>query len=136
MIKRFLRTPVAAIAWTIAIQVLLCLPGSDIPSGGMFDIPNLDKIVHVFLFGGVTWVWCYFIYLNSKSIRRLTTLFFIVYLAVAANGILLEFIQRDYIPNRSFDLGDIIADVLAASIAYGICNIAFIKPVVPVQQRA
>jgi VanZ family protein len=130
VINRLLRNPLCAISWTIAIQVLLCLPGSSIPSGGLFNIPQLDKAVHFILFGGCTALWCYFFYLKKQPAASLKTIFFFVYLLVAANGILLEFVQRDYIPNRSFDLGDIIADVLSASIAYGICNIKLIKTAV------
>ena len=127
MINKILRTSFVAIAWTILIQVLLCLPGSTLPSGGVFNIPQLDKIVHTILFGGFTGFWCYYFYLKGTPPARCKTIFFIVYLLAAANGIVLEFIQRDYIPNRSFDEGDIIADVLAASIAYGICNIKLLK---------
>ncbi len=127
MINRFLSKSFWAIAWTLMIQVLLCLPGSTIPSGGLFNIPNLDKIVHVVLFGTFTALWCYYYYLKGKTPSQLKTIFFLVYLFAVANGIALEFIQRDYIPNRSFDLGDIIADVLAASIAYGICSIKLIR---------
>jgi VanZ family protein len=130
VIKRLLRKPFWAVAWTIAIQVLLCLPGSSIPSGGLFNIPQLDKVVHVILFGGCTGLWCYLFYLKQKPAASLKIIFFIIYLLVAANGIILEFIQRDYIPNRSFDLGDIIADVLSASIAYGICYIKLIRTAV------
>ncbi|MEP7279257.1 MAG: VanZ family protein [Bacteroidota bacterium] len=127
MIKHVLTKPFMAIAWTIAIQVLLCLPGSTLPSGGLFDIPQLDKIVHVILFGGFTAFWCYFFFLKGRSATRLKTIFFIVYLLAAANGIILEFIQRDYIPNRSFDPGDIIADLVASSIVYGLCNIKLLR---------
>ncbi len=123
MLKNIFGRAIIAIAWSIGIQILLCLPGSSIPSGGWFDIPNLDKIVHCFLFGGVTAVWCYYFYLKGKPSPSLATIFFVVYLLVSADGIILEFIQRDYIPNRSFDKGDIIADISAASIAYGICNV-------------
>jgi hypothetical protein len=127
VIKRLLSKPFAAVTWTILIQVLLCLPGSTIPSGGLFEIPQLDKIVHITLFGGLTGFWCYFFYLKGIAPGKLKTIFFIIYLLACANGIILEFIQRDYIPNRSFDQGDIIADIIAASIAYGICNIKLLK---------
>ena len=127
MVKRLLSKPYAAIAWTILIQVLLCLPGSTLPSEGVFSIPQLDKIVHVTLFGGLTAFWCYYFYLKRVTSAKLKTIFFIIYLLASANGIILEFIQRDYIPNRSFDLADIVADILAASIAYGICNIKLLK---------
>ena len=127
MINRLLSKAFLPIAWTILIQVLLCLPGTTIPSGGFFNIPQFDKIVHILLFGTFTWLWCYYYYLKGKSPGKLKTIFFIIYLLAAGNGIILEFIQRDYIPNRSFDLGDIIADVLASSIAYGICNIKLLR---------
>ena len=128
MIKRIASNIFYPVAWTVLIQVLLCLPGSTIPSEGFFfNIPHLDKIVHVFLFGGFTGIWCYYYFIKGKSPAQLKTIFFLVYLLSAFNGIILEFIQRDYIPNRSFDQGDIIADVLASSIAYGICNIKLIR---------
>jgi drug/metabolite transporter (DMT)-like permease len=127
VIKQILSKPFLAIAWIIMIQVLLCLPGSTLPSGGVFEIPQLDKIVHISLFGGGTAIWCYFYYLKGTPANKLKTIFFIIYLLVSANGIILEFIQRDYIPNRSFDLADIIADMIGASVAYGICNIRLLK---------
>ena len=127
MIKRIVSNIFFPLAWTILIQVLLCLPGTTLPSEGLFSIPHLDKFVHVILFGGFTGLWCYYYFLKGKSPGRLKVLFFIVYLLAALNGIVLEYIQRDYIPFRSFDQGDIIADVLASSIAYGICSIKLIK---------
>jgi len=127
VIKRIVSNIFFPLAWTILIQVLLCLPGTTLPSEGLFSIPHLDKFVHVILFGGFTGLWCYYYFLKGKSPGRLKVLFFIVYLLAALNGIVLEYIQRDYIPFRSFDQGDIIADVLASSIAYGICSIKLIK---------
>jgi VanZ family protein len=119
--------PFPAIAWTIMIQVLLCLPGSALPKGGVFEIPQLDKIIHITLFGGLTFFWCYYYFLKGTAASRLKTIFFIFYLLAAADGIIMEFVQRDYIPNRSFDLADIIADMIGSSIAYGICNIKLLK---------
>lgn len=123
LIKRFLGTFIPALLWTVLIQVLLCLPGSAIPSGGIFSTPQIDKLVHLVLFGGFTWLWCYWLY--RRGADNLVLFFFIIYLMAAADGIVLEFVQRDYIPNRSFDPVDIIADMGGASIAYGICNILY-----------
>jgi VanZ family protein len=127
VINNLLSKAFVAIAWTVLIQVLLCLPGSSIPSGGMFNIPQLDKIAHIILFGAFTGFWCYYYYLKGKSPARLKTIFFIVYLLAAADGIIMEFVQLNYIPNRSFDTGDIVADIMASSIAYGICTIKLIR---------
>jgi VanZ family protein len=127
VINRILSKPLAAVAWTLIIQILLCLPGSALPSEGIFKLPHLDKLVHISLFGGCTGLWCYYFYLKGTPAAKLKTIFFIIYLLVSCNGIVLEFIQRDYIPNRSFEQADIIADIIAASIAYGICNIKLLK---------
>lgn len=105
------------------MQVVLCLPGSTIPDTKGFPIPEFDKIVHIFLFGALVGLWCFFLSKRSMDDKKLKGAFFIVYLLAAFNGIIIEFIQRDFIPNRSFDQGDIIADVLSASIAYGICTL-------------
>lgn len=122
ILKFFFKTSYLALAWTILIQVLLCLPGSAIPDEGAF-IPNIDKIVHTILFGGFTAFWC--LYVNGKeySIRKKAGLFFLIYLLACLDGIMMEYVQKYYIPNRSFDQGDIIVDVLSASISYGLCNV-------------
>ena len=58
------------LGWTVLTIVLLCLPGSAFPGGGFFNIPHLDKVIHVILFGGVTIFWC--LYFMQK--RRYTKL--------------------------------------------------------------
>lgn len=121
--NKIFRTIYIALTWTILIQVLLCLPGSDIPTGGAFNIPNLDKYVHIILFGGLVAFWCLYANRQDFTIRKRAVLFFIIYLAACFNGILLEYVQKYYIPNRSFDQGDIIVDIVSASISYGFCNI-------------
>ncbi|MEO6917060.1 MAG: VanZ family protein [Chitinophagaceae bacterium] len=121
--KKIFSTIFPALAWTILIQIALCLPGEAIPSTEGFPIPNFDKIVHVIIFGGFVGLWSYYLSRKTNYLKTLNTGLFLIYLLAVINGIAIEYIQRDYIPNRSFDQGDIIADVLSASIAYGICNI-------------
>jgi VanZ family protein len=127
VINRLFGTAFLAVAWTILIQILLCIPGSDLTKTGLFSIPNFDKFAHIVLFGSFVGLWCYYFYLKKKPAGRLKTLFFLVFLIAAANGIIMEFVQRDYVPNRSFDEGDIIADLITSSIAYGVCNIKLLK---------
>lgn len=112
------------LAWTIFIQVLLCLPGSILPdTDGFLAIPNLDKVVHIIIFGTLVGLWCFYFSRKISSPQKLKLTFFIVFLLAAFNGIIIEYIQKYYIPNRTFDQGDIIADILSAAIAYGICNV-------------
>jgi VanZ family protein len=113
--------------WTVLIQVLLSLPGSVLPSSGLFGIPHFDKLAHIILFGTFVGFWCYYFYLKKKSPDQLKKIFFVIFLIAACNGIVMEFVQFYFIPNRSFDEGDIVANLLAASIAYGISNIKLLK---------
>lgn len=109
------------LGWTILTIVLLCLPGSAFPSKGLFNlnIPHLDKVVHVILFGGVILFWCqYFFHRKDwNKNRRLTVV--VLALSTIALGIILEYIQFNYIPNRSFDRGDILANSLG-TMAFGL----------------
>ncbi|MBE7174360.1 MAG: VanZ family protein [Williamsia sp.] len=120
--KIIFRTPYLALAWTIVIQVLLCLPGSALPDEGSF-IPNIDKIVHTVLFGGFVAFWCLYADRKNYTIKKEAAIFFAIYLLACINGIGLEYVQKYYIPNRSFDQGDIIVDIISASISYGLCNV-------------
>lgn len=96
------------VSWTVLTVILLCLPGSAIPGTGLFGLPGLDKVVHVLLFGGIVWSWAYHYYGLNNSKWRGT-----VWAAAACAtllGIVLEFIQLYFIPGRSFDSYDIVAD--------------------------
>lgn len=109
------------LGWTLLTIVLLCLPGSAFPSKGLFnlDIPHLDKVVHVILFGGVTVFWClYFLRKHPSGNTWKYTVLTIAACAIAL-GICMEYVQFNFIPNRSFDPGDIMANSLSA-IAFGL----------------
>jgi hypothetical protein len=106
------------VIWTLLTIVLLCLPGSDIPGGPtMFEIPYFDKYVHVILFGGITLFWggYYAFRLQATPAWRKVVLWMAVLSAVL--GIVLEFVQLYWIPDRSFDVFDIMADSTGALLA-------------------
>ena len=84
---------------------------------------HLDKIVHVVLFSVFVVFWCYYLSTKPLQQRKLKTFFFFVFLIAALNGIVIEYIQSYFVPFRTFDHGDIIADLIGASVAYGICNV-------------
>src|SRR5688500_17424036 len=105
------------VGWTIFIQTLLCLPGSKLHGPQLF--PHYDKVVHVIFFGTMVVLWCYYFSYRLSDNNRLKKIFFIIFMAAAINGIVIEYVQLYFIPMRSFDEVDIIADILGASIAYG-----------------
>jgi VanZ family protein len=113
-----------ALAWFIIVTVLLSLPGSTLPKEDWLDKIWFDKWVHIFLFGMLVWLFCFsFRDLSGKKIR----LFLSVAIACFLYGIAMEFVQKYFIPDRSFDIGDILADGVGSGIGVFIASRMYIK---------
>jgi VanZ family protein len=98
------------ICWFIITLVLLSWPGSSFPKESAFHIPHLDKIVHVGLFAVLVFLFFRpFLKRNIASKKKKQILFWIA-IAGLTYGIVMEFVQKFWIPNRSFDVYDILAD--------------------------
>lgn len=95
-----------AILWFLITTILLCIPGKKIPQVGFLHlIPQFDKIVHIFLFAILSFLFC-------KTSKKKN--YWIVAILCAVYGMVMEFVQKNYIPNRSFDILDIIADTVGS----------------------
>lgn len=126
--KSSVKSFIPGIAWFFLILVLICLPGSKIPSVETWlnDI-YFDKWVHTGLFAGLTFL---FIYPMSKldltaSVKKNSA----IKIAIAAWvwALTTEFIQKYFIPDRSFDIFDWAADSLGILIALGWCWQKYLK---------
>jgi hypothetical protein len=103
-----------ALVWLIMTFVLLVLPGSDIPKASIFDFLYFDKWVHIGLFGVLTLLWGYpFFKINIASAHP----FIIVAVCVILYGTIMEFVQKYFAFERSFDLFDILADSAGSLLA-------------------
>lgn len=98
---------VIAIIWTLLIFFLCLIPGTTLPK---VDIPLIDKWVHVILFGLFTFFWLCAI--PTRNIRFLIILFLINLFF----GWLVEYIQGHFVPNRSQDNMDTLADAIGGTI--------------------
>ncbi len=101
-----------AIGWFVFATILFCLPGKALPERNWFHLIYLDKWIHIFLFS----VLVILISLPITEIAMQKKKLFFMLLSVAMNcflyGIVIEVIQYYFIPNRSFDIKDIICDGL------------------------
>lgn len=88
------------------------MPGSAIPSVGIYGLSNIDKLVHFILFGVIAITWM--TYTSARSPLRWRQWIIIFCLFSIVLGIVLEFVQLYYIPNRDFDTWDIVADTAGA----------------------
>ncbi|MFT4092158.1 MAG: VanZ family protein [Niabella sp.] len=102
-----------AIIWSAIILILLSIPGKDLPEETHFlNIPYFDKWVHFGIFAAFVWLWCrgiYRIITPSKNIRATYTL---IAIAGTLLGYAMELVQKYWIPNRDYDLWDVVADGL------------------------
>lgn len=113
-IIRFLPT----VCWFILSIILLTLPGSAVPSYPWLATIHADKWVHIGLFGML----CLFSMLpfraSSYNNEQRKKWFLFITLGGILYGILMEFVQGNWIINRSFEYSDILADTVGCVLAY------------------
>ncbi|HEX8277199.1 MAG TPA: VanZ family protein [Segetibacter sp.] len=102
---------IPATVWFISSTILLSLPGDDLPNA-FINFPNFDKFVHFFMFFLLTVSFC-FPFTKIISARSISW-FNQVALYVILYGIVMEFVQKYLVPNRSFDVIDIVFDSLGS----------------------
>ena len=123
-LKKFL----PGIAWFFLVLILLCLPGDDLPKvGDWMSTIYFDKWVHVGLFSILAFL---FMMPFCKSHIPLTIKWsFIIKIAISISiwGLTTEFIQKFFIPGRSFDLLDWAADSAGVVLAVVVCRKLYLK---------
>ena len=117
VIRRILSYKFFPLCWTLLIVVLLCIPGSYVPGTGIFGIQHLDKVVHIFLFGFNVLFWSWHYQGNGRALK-LRNIYVVTMLLTITLGVVMEFIQMYFVPNRSFDGWDIVADIGGAILAW------------------
>ena len=95
---------VLAAGWLILITTLLCIPGTQLPKMQWDDKIWLDKWIHLLLFAVLVFLWCKAWIIKTKKNFVLITILSITY------GIVMEFVQLYFIPFRSFNYADMIAN--------------------------
>ena len=107
---------IPALWWALLILLLCFLPGSAIPELTFLDWLKPDKLVHLFLFGVLS-------FLMAKGFASQETNGFlqnfpklIAVLISSVYGAIIEVIQEFCIPGRNGDVYDSLADSLGAII--------------------
>ena len=112
------------LAYLVICTVLLTLPGSAIPKDNWFDRMWMDKWVHLGMFFLLTILWCYAFKRRGKANLKVFT--WILGLAILY-GVLMEFVQHYWIPHRSYDPGDMIADAAGALLGFWVSSKRYLK---------
>jgi hypothetical protein len=109
---------VPAIGGLVVATLLFCLPGDRLSEAGWLEDLELDKVVHVGLFAMLVFLWCLPARWRVKDTDRLNSVYGWIAISFFAYGVIIEFVQRDLIPYRSFDLFDIVADTIGCFIGW------------------
>ena len=115
---KILSSRIPALAWTLLIFVMLTIPGKMLPDENQLTIPNLDKGVHIILFGCFVFLWSFYIASRKDITNQLNRKLFRIFIIACFFGIAMEYVQKYLIPNRDFDIYDIAADIIGAAVGY------------------
>lgn len=110
---------IPAILWFMLLLFLICLPGNQIPEHNPFlEKIFFDKWVHLGLFGILSMLCLY--PLGSLAISQNLQQQWAIKICLACImwGLTTEYIQKYFIPFRSFDLADWAADSVGVICAY------------------
>lgn len=125
-VKKF--TP--GIAWFFLVLLLICLPGTEIPTPETWlnDI-FFDKWVHFGLFGILAFLFFYPVCRMRISEKTKRNILIKIALSTILWGLTTEFIQHFFIPDRSFDLFDWLADSLGILAAFIWCSKRYLNKI-------
>ncbi|MFC4873392.1 VanZ family protein [Negadavirga shengliensis] len=105
---------IPALIWTIGVLYAIFSPGSNVPKIPKFF--GSDKLIHFMLFFGLVFLWNRVINEKPHPIEKKNRYFFTNYLVFwILFAIFTEYMQR-YVPGRSFDGWDIVANALGGTI--------------------
>ena len=119
-VRKLLETKWPALLWTLTIFIALTVSTGTFERGPLYGIPNLDKLIHAFIFGVLVFLW--WKYLSGKpGMIHPGVLLLILFLLSSAYGAGMEYYQK-YFTTREFELGDIYADTVGAAISAIVCG--------------
>ncbi|MGZ3844854.1 MAG: VanZ family protein [Flavisolibacter sp.] len=107
---KFFRYKSVVIFWFLLMCFLFFLPGSALPKEDWLDRIYFDKWVHTGLFAVLLFLW------RSSFNLKLAYYNSILMFCALVYGLSVEFIQKYWVVNRSFDLVDVLFDMVGASI--------------------
>lgn len=109
-----------AMLWAILIFLLSTSVGIQLPK----RIIALDKLGHLVAYGIFNWLLIRILIANQGvSIKRVT----LATLVASGYGAIMEFIQWTYFPNRYFEIWDMVANFIGASMSSVIFYLYFTK---------
>jgi VanZ family protein len=126
--KITVRNFLPGIIWFIVLMVLICMPSKHLPQNKFLAAIFLDKLVHVGCFALLVWLFYYPFAKSSLSKVAKNNYLVKITLCAIIWGLATELIQRYFVPGRSFDLKDWLADAIGAALAFATVKWWPVKP--------
>lgn len=102
-----------ALGWLVLLTHLLTLPGNAFPKTRILHLPYTDKLAHALFFALLA-----FLFYLPWRIKKFEGFDYAkacwIGLLVTAYGLLMEYVQREFVALRSFDWWDVVADAVGA----------------------
>lgn len=106
-----------SILWAIIIAFGLFAPGDKLPDRRFFHIENIDKILHLLIFGFLQFLILFDMHLNRVIITRKRI--FLIILICICYGALTEIIQYSLVSKRKGSIADLFADITGIMLSLG-----------------
>lgn len=113
---------IPALWWAFLILLLCFLPGSAIPELSFLDWLKPDKLVHLVLFGVLSYLLVRPFIAGPVKNFLAAHPYFSSFILAALYGVFVEVVQEYFIPGRHGDVYDAIADAIGALIGIWIFN--------------
>jgi len=117
-LQKLLSKNTAARLWTLFILVLMAIPGNMLPKEEKTFIPNVDKLIHATLFGSFVFLWSIYYATRKERNNNSDSRFLLILIIACLYGVATELMQKYLIPNRDYDIFDILADSIGAVLGY------------------
>ena len=119
---------IPGIAWFFLVLILMCLPGDDLPKAkDWMSAIFFDKWVHIGLFSVMAFLFMLPVCTCNATKKNKWVSVIKIAISVSVWGLTTEFIQKFFIPGRSFDLLDWAADSAGAILALLVCKTVYLK---------
>ncbi|MBT8218965.1 MAG: VanZ family protein [Bacteroidia bacterium] len=105
------------IVWGIFVLVLSTMPASEVPK---IDFPHLDKIVHVGLYMVLSCLICGYLFRKLEWSKLKLSIISLILAGIY--GLLMELIQFAFFKSRSFEVSDIISNIIGSFIGIILVN--------------
>ena len=113
---------IPGIAWFFIVGVLTLIPGNDVPEVGWLNIPHFDKLVHAGMFAVLTFLFSLPYIRSSFTVEAKKNMVLRISLVMITWGFFIEVIQKNFVPGRSFEWLDVMADAVGVLLALLFCN--------------